>query len=139
VAPVNCTLADGAYWGPLYLANKAAPDPIALDDWRGRGITPIHYDAGNGHSALLSVLRRWAELSAINGKKNAVDNELIRIVRGNRGTASEADCDLFDHLVRRSNSNERVRLATLASKRGADLGWLDAIAEIASEDDRRRR
>jgi hypothetical protein len=140
---LNAIAADGTRFDDLKerftFVGTQAPDPIALDDWRGRGITPIHYDAGNGHSALLSVLRRWAELSAINGKKNAVDNELIRIVRGNRGTASEADCDLFDHLVRRSNSNERVRLATLASKRGADLGWLDAIAEIASEDDRRRR
>jgi len=111
-------------------------DPAALEDWRGRGITPIHYDAANGHSALLGVLQRWAQLSAINGKRSVVDKELIRIVRTERGNAADADRDLFDHLVRRSNSSERVRLAALASSRGAEIGWLSAIADIASEGER---
>jgi hypothetical protein len=116
----------------------SAPDPVGLEDWKGRGITPIPYDAANGHSALLNTLERWAALSAINGKKSLVDAEVKRIVRTNRSAASDDDRDLLDHLIRRSDSNERVRLSALASKQRADLGWLDAIAAITSEKDRER-
>jgi hypothetical protein len=116
-----------------------APDPVVLEDWKGRGITPIPYNAANDHSALLDTLKRWAALSAINGKRSLVDAEIKRIVRTNRGAATDADRDLFDHLIRRSDSNERVRLSALASKQKADLDWLDAIAEIAAENDRERR
>jgi len=116
----------------------SAPDPVGLEDWKGRGITPIPYDAANGHSALLDTLARWADLSAINGKRSLIDAEVKRIVRTNRGATSDADRDLFDHLIRRSDSNERVRLSALASKQNADLGWLDAIAAIAAENDRER-
>jgi hypothetical protein len=114
----------------------SAPDPIGLEDWKGRGITPIPYDAANGHSALLNTLERWAALSAINGKRSLVDAEVKRIVRTNRSPASESDRDLFDHLIRRSDSNERVRLSTLASRQKADLAWLEAISAIAAENDR---
>jgi len=138
---LNAIAADGSRFDDLKerftFIGTDAPDPTALEDWRGRGITPIHYDAGNGHSSLLKVLQRWADLSAINGKKNAVDKELMRIVRESRRAANEADRDIFDHLIRRGSSNERVRLAAMLSKRGADLGWLDAMAEIAAGDDRR--
>jgi hypothetical protein len=116
----------------------SAPDPVVLEDWKGRGITPIPYNAANGHSALLDTLKRWAALSAINGKRSLVDAEVKRIVRTNRGAATDADRDLFDHLIRRSDSNERVRLSALASKQKAYLDWLDAIAEIAAENDRER-
>ena len=64
-----------------------------------------------------------------------VDAEVKRIVKTSRSRASEVDCDLFDHLIRRSDSNERVRLAALASKYKADFWWLDAIAKIAIEND----
>ena len=114
-------------------------DPIALEDWKGRGITPIPYDAVDSHAVLLDTLERWANLSAINGKKRLVDNEVKRIVRTSRGSASDADRDLFDHLIRRNDSNERVRLSALASKYKADFGWLDAITAIVSEKDREIR
>ena len=65
-----------------------------------------------------------------------MDAEVKRIVRTKRRAASDPDRDLFDHLIRRSDWNERVRLSALASKKGADLGWLDAITAIASEKDR---
>lgn len=115
----------------------SAPDPVRLEDWKGRGITPISYDATNNHSAFLDTLERWAALSAINGKTNLVDAEVKRIVRVNRGAATDVDRDFFDHLIRRSDSNERVRLSALASKHKADLGWLDAIAAITAERERR--
>jgi hypothetical protein len=138
---LNAIAADGTRFDDLKerftFVGTDAPDPAALEDWRGRGITPIPYDAGNGHSALLNVLQRWADLSAINGKKGAADKELTRIVREPRGGASEADRDLFDHLIRRSNSNERVRMAAMFSKRRADLGWLNAMADIVAGDERR--
>ena len=114
------------------------PDPIRLEDWKGRGITPIPYDTGNGHSVLLDTLKRWAALSAINGKRSLVDAEVKRIVRTNPAAAADADRDVFDHLIRRSDSNERVRLSALASKHKADVGWLEAIIAIAGENDQGR-
>lgn len=139
---LNAVAADGTRFSDLKerftFVGAGAPDPVSLEDWKGRGITPIPYDAANGHSALLHALERWADLSAINGKRGLIDAEVKRIVRTNRSAATDADRDLFDHLIRRSDSNERVRLSALVSKKKADLGWLDAIAEITAETDRER-
>lgn len=139
---LNAIAADGSRFDDLKerfaFIGSDTLDPIALEDWRGRGIVPIHYNATGGHSNLLGALQRWAALSAVNGKRNVLDKELKRIVRVSRSDASEADRDLFDHLVRRiTSSNERMRVATMLSKRGADFGWLDAMAEITRGDDRR--
>ncbi|MEP9386927.1 SIR2 family protein [Mesorhizobium sp. KR9-304] len=114
-------------------------DRVALEDWKARGITPIHYNSRNGHSSLLKTLQRWARLSAINGQKSAIDAEVHRIVRNSRAAAPEEDRDLFDHIFRRSNASERSRLSTLASAAKADLGWLNAIVKIGSERERGRR
>ncbi len=108
-------------------------DPASLADWRGRGITPIHYDSVNGHEQLRAVLERWARLSAINGKASVPDQEVRRIVRRRRADATDADRELFDHLLRRSNSTERARLVGVASGAKADMGWLDAAARVARE------
>ena len=114
-------------------------DPVEMEDWRGRGILPIHYPAPHGdHSVLRDTLMRWADLSAINGKKGAVDKEVRRIVKTARGAAMEADRGLFDHLFRRSSTSERVRLAELASTARADSAWLDAMMAISRERDRER-
>ncbi len=140
---LNAVAADGTRFGDLKerftFVGASAPDPVALEDWRGRGITPIPYDAANVHSALHRTLERWAAFSAINGKRRLIDVEIKRIVRTNRGAAADSDRDLFDHLIRRSDSNERVRLSALVSKQKADLGWLDAIVEISAESDWERR
>jgi len=140
---LNAVAADGPRFEDLKerftFLPTSATDLVELEDWKGRGITPIPYDAGNNHSILLQTLQRWAVLSPINGKRTIVDTEVKRIVRANRGGASESDRDLFDHLVRRSDSNERVRLSALSSKQKADVGWLDAIAEIAEENDREHK
>jgi len=139
---LNAIAADTSRFDDLkerfVFVGNGAPNPIALEDWRGRGITPLYYDSRDEHAALLRVLQRWAVLSAINGKMGAVEKELTRIVRETRANASEVDRDLFDHLVRRCNPSERVSLAALVSKRGADLGWLDALSRIAAEAERRR-
>lgn len=137
---LNAVAADGIRFGDLKerftFVGTSTFDPVDQEDWKGRGITPIHYDAANNHSILHDTLERWAALSAHNGKRNLVDTEMKRIVRTNRSTASEADRDLFDHLIRRCDANERVRLSALASRQKADIDWLNAIAEIATENKR---
>jgi hypothetical protein len=139
---LNAVAADGTRFDDLKerftFVGNAAADSVALEDWKGRGITPIHYDSVSNHSTLLQVLQRWAELSAVNGKKQLVDSQIRRIVRLARNEATDSDRDLFDHLIRRSDLNERVRLSALASKSKADLTWLDAISEVASEIEARR-
>ena len=110
-------------------------DPVALEDWRARGVTPIWYESsGDDHTQLKRTLVRWAEFSAINGKKSRVDRAMKNIVKARRTDASDEERDLFDHLVRRSGPNERVRLSALVSKHNADLGWLDAIVESSSQE-----
>jgi SIR2-like domain len=140
---LNAVAADGTRFENLKerftFFGTDAPDPVALEDWRARGITPIHYGANNNHTALHLTLERWAKLSAINGKKEAVDVEIRRIVKATRAAALEEDRDLFDHLIRRSSAGERVRLSAMTSDAKADLGWLDAIVKIGAEKERGRR
>ena len=140
---LNAVAADGTRFDDLKerftFFGTTAPDPVSLEDWKARGITPIHYDSNGNHNSLLATLKRWAELSAINGKKATIDSELRRIVKTTRAAAAEPDRDLFDHLFRRSNASERARLASLASDAGADIDWLDAIVKISSERERGRK
>jgi hypothetical protein len=134
---LNAIAADGVRFDDLKeryaFVGGEKPDPVLVEDWKGRGITPIAYDSKDHHQPLLDLLERWAELSAVNGKPSKVDAEIRRIVKTLRGTSDDSDRDLFDHLLRRGNTSERIRLSSLASKAGADIGWLDAIADIASE------
>lgn len=134
---LNAIAADGVRFNDLKerftFVGVETPDPVLVEDWKGRGITPIAYDSKDYHQSLLDLLERWAALSAVNGKPGKVDAEIKRIVKSPRNAADESDRDLFDHLVRRGNASERVRLSSLASKAGADTGWLDAIAEIVLE------
>jgi hypothetical protein len=140
---LNAVAADGSRFDDLKerftFVGVGAPDPVAMEDWKGRGITPIPYDGVDGHAALRHVLERWASLSAINGNRSVGDSEIRRIVKTSRVTSTDADRDLFDHLFRRGNTNERTRLSTLASKAKADVSWLDAIAGVLAESDRERR
>lgn len=129
---LNAVAADGARFTDLKerFTFVGSGDSVELQDWKARGITPIHYDARNGdHSVLHDALERWAELSAINGRTRTVDVEVRRIVQESRAAAPEADQDLFDHLFRRGHANERIHLAGLASAAKAEPGWLDSIIE----------
>ncbi|MFG1225735.1 SIR2 family protein, partial [Xanthobacter wiegelii] len=139
---LNAVAADGKRFEDLKerftFFGASTPDLVALEDWRGRGITPIPYDSKNNHDALRATLARWAELSANNGKKEIVEAELLRIVRTPRSTADISDRDLFDHFFRRGNASERTRLSALISSAKADLEWLDAIVKICAETDRGR-
>lgn len=140
---LNAVAADGSRFDDLKerfaFVGNSTPDPISLEDWRGRGITPIHYDSVSSHSVLRKTLKKWADLSAINGDQLIIDNTIKRIVKKTRVEASEGDRDLFDHLIRRSGSNERRRLTAMASEQKADIGWLDSILTIGEESIRERR
>jgi hypothetical protein len=140
---LNAVAADGSRFDDLKerftFFGTNAPDPVSLEDWKARGITPIHYDSNGNHNALLATLERWSELSAVNGKKATIESELRRIVKVTRAQAPEPDRDLYDHLFRRSNASERTRLASLVSDAKADISWLDAIVKIGAEKDRGRK
>jgi hypothetical protein len=133
---LNAVAADGSRFDDLRerFAFVAAPTPDepSLEDWRGRGITPIPYDRGSNHVALATTLCRWAELSSVNGSRRKVDALVKRIVRTPRSVAPDSDKDLFDHLVRR-NPSDRLRLSALISRVGASFDWLDAIVDIELE------
>ncbi len=134
---LNAVAADGKRFGDLKerfaFIGHNTPDPVEIEDWRGRGITPVPYDAANNHAALLGSLEMWAALSAINGKPSRIDSEIKRIVKKDRHLASDTDRDLFDHIMRRSDSAERIRLAALISKQKADIKWLDTLTKVCAE------
>lgn len=140
---LNAVAADGTRFVDLKerftFIGASTPDPVAIEDWKARGITPIHYDDRNNHSVLRNTLERWAKLSAINGRIDHVSAEIRRLVKAPRAASPDENRDLFDHLIRRSNPSERVRLSTLASDAKADFGWLDAIIKIGAEKERERR
>jgi hypothetical protein len=134
---LNAVAADGSRFEDVKerftFIGGSTVDHVTLEQWRGRGITPIHYNSTNHHSALAKALERWADLSIANGKKGLVEAEIRRVVAKPRGAADIPDRDLFDHLIRRGDTNDRARFAALASKAGADVGWLDAITDITYE------
>ncbi len=74
---LNAVAADGTRFDDLKerftFVGHSTPDPIGMEDWKGRGITPIYYESANSHVALLETLNRWADLSAVNGKKSVLD------------------------------------------------------------------
>jgi hypothetical protein len=135
---LNAVAADGSRFEDLkerfaFVGMQTPFDAVALEDWAGRGITPIPYDGGSDHQALSKVLIRWADFSPVNGKQKLVDQTFARIARRARSTVPETERDLIDHLFRRSSAKDRYRLAALASKAGADNAWLDALTDIARE------
>jgi hypothetical protein len=140
---LNAVAADGSRFDDLRerftFVGMAASDPVALEDWKGRGITPIPYDSADDHSALRYVLERWASLSPNDGRRGVADSEIRRIVKTPRVASKDSDSDLFDHLFRRGNTKERVHLSALTSRAKADMGWLDAIADVLAESHSERR
>lgn len=137
---LNAVAADGTRFGDLkerfaFIGSEKI-DPVEIQDWKGRGITPIWYDSKNAHSALLSTLNQWSALSAINGRQRSIDAAFKKICRKPSSAVDESEKDLFDHLIRRSTTNERIRFSALASKSKADIGWLDRIVAILRETDR---
>ena len=141
---LNAVAADVARFSDLkerfIFVGMSEDNPVELEDWRARGITPIQYKSqDNDHSQLQRTLAKWAEFSAINGHKSRVDSELKKIVKTKWVEASQEYRDTFDHFIRRSDANERIRLSKLVSKYKADLGWLDAIVAVSSEESRESR
>lgn len=139
---LNAVAADGSRFEDLRerftFVGASVVDNVAQEDWRGRGITPIHYDSANYHASLRETMERWADLSPRNGKKGLVESEIRRIVSKSRNAADVADRDLFDHFIRRADANERDHLVKVASQHGAELGWLDATTQIIYEEASRR-
>lgn len=137
---LNAVAADGTRFYDLKerftLIGVEQTDPVELEDWKARGITPIPYSTHDRHAALSRVLERWSSVSHSDAKASGVETEIKRIIKLKHGEASSEDRDLLEHLFRRSDPRERARLSALASARKADLGWLDAIASSALEPDR---
>ena len=137
---LNAVAADAERFSDLkerfIFVGMSEDDPVELEDWRARGITPIRYDVQDSdHSQLQSTLAQWVKFSKINENRH-VDSELKKIVKVKRPEARDKDRDLFDHFIRRSDTNERERLSKLVSKHRADMGWLNAIVDVSLEESR---
>lgn len=138
---LNAVAADGNRFEDLkerftFIGSESF-DNIDLEDWKARGITPIPYLTKSGdHGALLEALTKWSKIFSINGSEKLIDKELKRIVKNKLINSSDSDRDLFEHIIRRSNPKERLRISDFISKLGADFSWLDSIITIGSEKSR---
>lgn len=136
---LNAVAADGTRFHDLKerfaFVGQDTPDEVELESWRGRGITPIPYDARQAHAALARTIGTWASLSAINGRRATADAAFRAIVRHPRHDVPDSSRDLAEHLLRRASPAEKVRLAALASKCRADIGWLESMISISSNHD----
>lgn len=135
---LNAVAADGNRFTDLkeryaFVGGPEPADPVIMNDWLGRGITPIPYDARDNHKQLSTTLTKWASLSQVNGDEKAAEPAIKRIVKASRSSAAVEDRDLFDYFYRRGSDSERRRFSTLISSAGADPSWLDAILDIARE------
>lgn len=135
---LNAVAADGFRFDDLkerfvFVGEASPPDPVVLEDWRGRGITPIPYSTQSDHAQLSDTLVRWAALAPGPDKQSVVDSELRRIARTSRTEASESDRDLFDHLFRRGSKQERARIGSVLGRSRAATDWLAAMTEIGNE------
>ena len=109
-------------------------NPVELEDWRSRGLTPIPYKIRNGaHDELSNTLKRWAELSASSSNTKRVHSLVKRLSKTARRKTSQSDRDLFDHFIRRSHSAERNQICLLLSSQKADTEWIDAITDVVLE------
>ena len=137
---LNAVAADAERFSDLkerfIFVGMSRDDPVELADWQARGITPIRYDVqGNDHSQLQRTLAQWVKFSKINENRH-VYSVLRKILKVKRAEASDEDRDLFDHFIRRGNTNERRRLSKFVSRHKADLGCLEAIVNVSSEEER---
>ena len=135
---LNAVAADAERFSDLkerfIFVGMSEDDPVELEDWRARGITPIRYDVqDNDHSQLQNTLAQWVKFSKINENRH-VDSVMKKIVKIKRTEARDEDRDLFEHFIRRSDTTEREHLSKLVSKYKADMGWLNAIADVSSEE-----
>lgn len=134
---LNAVAADGLHFGDIkerfVFIGQQSTDPVELADWRARGITPVPYDSKDRHVQLLSSLQAWARISPFKGGHLSAERAVHRIAKKNSATVSESNRDLFAHLFRRANPEERNRLMHVAKEAGADLGWLDVILGVTRE------
>ena len=132
---LNAVAADGSRFDDLkeryaFVATGATPEETLMEDWRGRGITPIPYSDADDHKQLATTMQRWADLSPINGSKAKLDALIKGIVKRPVSSSSEEERDLIQHLFRRSSANERQRLGVLVATVAQDIGWMSLTNDI---------
>lgn len=135
---LNAVAADGARFGDLkerfaFVGMSHPFDEATLEDWKGRGITPIPYSEVDDHGVLGKLLVRWADLSPHLPSEPAVDSEVKRITAVKRSLVSQQYQDLFDHFIRRGNAVDASRIAREISATGSDFEWQNAISAVLSE------
>lgn len=135
---LNAVAADGSRFEDLkeryVFHGMDEDDRVEIQDWRARGITPIPYKVtSDDHAVLENTLQAWARLSAINVNWSSVGLVIRRISRRPRNSVSEEERELFDHILRRSNAAERIRICKIANETGADFSWITGISEVLAE------
>lgn len=135
---LNAVAADGNRFDDLqerfaFVGTTGAADPVLLEDWRARGISPIAYDAANDHSQLAHTLGKWASYSAVNGKPEIVEKRIKKIARMKRSETSEIERDLFEHSYRRGSNSERQRFMKVVTQVHPEVEWLDVLLSIDRE------
>ena len=134
---LNAVAADGFHFSDIkerfVFVGQQPADPVELAEWRARGITPVPYDREDDHLQLRRSLEKWSRISPFRGRGRPAEREVRRIAKQHLAAAPEAKHDLFAHLFRRANADERTRLTRVAKAVSAETGWLDVILQVTRE------
>jgi NAD-dependent SIR2 family protein deacetylase len=132
---LNAVAADGVRFENLkerfvFVGNQSE-DLALMEDWKGRGITPIGYDNSAGHKALHDALSKWADMSNIGiSLSTKEEKELKKFFKSHPSQLSDEDGGLLDFLIRRSDSADIKKIALIANSVKAAPAWLDYINNI---------
>lgn len=132
---LNAVAADGVRFENLRerfaFVGNPQEDLAQMEDWKGRGITPIGYDSSLEHKALHDVLREWANISSIGVRLTANEERVLKnLFRSEPSLLDDKQNDYLSFILRRSDIADIKKIASIANSVKANPAWLDYIDNV---------
>ena len=132
---LNAVAADGLRFENLrerfvFVGNQQE-DLAQMEDWKGRGITPIGYDNSSDHKALHDVLHQWASIANIGVSLTANEEKTLKkLFKSDPSLLGDQDKDYLSFILRRSDMADVKKIAHIANSVKAKPIWLDYINDV---------
>lgn len=132
---LNAVAADGLRFENLrerfvFVGNQQE-DLAQMEDWKGRGITPIGYDNSSEHKALHDVLHQWASIANIGVSLTANEEKTLKkLFKSDPSLLDDQDKDYLSFILRRSDMVDVKKIAHIANSVKAKPVWLDYINDV---------
>lgn len=132
---LNAVAADGVRFENLRerfaFVGNPQEDLAQMEDWKGRGITPIGYDSSSGHKALHDVLHEWANISNIGVSLTTSEERTLKsLFKSNPSLLDDKHKDYLSFILRRSDIADMKKIASIANSVKANPVWLDYINDV---------